>query len=159
MVLGKNMDLGNIWWIWIIIGVIFLFIELLTTTFFGLWMAIAALFPAMLGFIKPDISTETQVIAWIIAMIVCAWLWYKYSKPDAPLKELEDALIGQIGVLAKGCDTKNTGIILLQKPVAGSTQWQCIANQGIPSDTRVIVIEQINDKLLRVNFEKNPNTN
>ena len=153
------MDLTNIWWVWIIIGVIFLFIELFTTTFFGLWMAIAALLPALLGLISQNISTEIQVIAWIIAMIVCALLWYKYSKPDAPLRELEDALVGQIGILAKSCDTQNTGIILLQKPVAGATQWPCIANQCIPSDTRVIVIEQINDKLLRVNFEKNPTIN
>lgn len=151
------MDLTNIWWIWIIIGVIFLFIELFTTTFFGLWMAIAALLPAVLGLINPNLSIEIQIVAWIIAMIICGVLWYKYSKPDMPLKELEDSLVGQIGILAKSCDPKNTGIILLQKPVAGATQWPCIADQAIASDTRVIVIEQVSDKLLRVNFEKTPN--
>lgn len=151
------MDLTSIWWLWIIIGVIFLFIELFTTTFFGLWMAIAAICPAILGLIQPTLSIEIQIIAWIIAMIICGGLWYKYSKPDAPLRELEDALVGQIGILAKSCDTQTTGIILLQKPVAGATQWPCIADQHIPSDTRVIVIEQLNDKLLRVNFEKTPN--
>lgn len=148
------MEINSIWWIWIIIGVIFLFIELFTNTFFGLWMAIAALLPAAISLIKPEISVEIQIISWIIAMIVCGVLWVKFSKPDAPLQAMDDQLVGQIGVLAKSCDTENSGTVLLQKPVGGATQWQCIANQPIAADTRVVIKEQINATLVRVDYEK-----
>lgn len=89
-------------------------------------------------------------------MIICAWLWMRLSKRDTPPMELDNQLIGQIGILAKSCGEQDIGILLLQKPVAGNTQWQCIANQTIPADTRVIIKEKINSTLVRVDFEKNP---
>lgn len=148
------MEINSIWWIWIIIGVIFLFIELFTNSFFGLWMAIAALLPAILSFIKPDLSIEIQIVCWIIAMLICSVLWVKFSKRDNPLQEIDDQLIGQVGILAKGCDTENIGIILLQKPVDGATQWKCISNHIIIAETRVIIKEKINSELVRVDYEK-----
>lgn len=149
------MEINSIWWIWIIIGVIFLFIELFTCTFFGLWMSIAALLPAAISFFNPETPIEIQIVSWIIAMLVCSVLWVKLSKPDTPLQATDDQLVGQIGLLAKSCDTENIGTILLQKPVKGATQWKCIANQQIAADTRVIIKEQINKTLVRVDFEKN----
>lgn len=148
------MDLHSIWLIWIIIGAVLLLVELFTATFFALWMAVAAIIPAVLVLAYPNISLELQIIIWIIAMFFCAFLWMKFSKRDAPLRMIDTDLIGQIGILAKRCDAENKGVLLLQKPIDGSSQWECISYEPIVAETRVVVIERINTTLLRVNFEK-----
>lgn len=148
-------DLHTMWLMWIIIGAAFLLVELFTTTFFALWMAVAAIVPAVLVLIYPNISVEFQIIIWIIAMFCCACLWMKYSKQDAPLQAIDTDLIGQVGILAKRCDAESKGILLLQKPIDGLSQWECISYEPIAAETRVVVTERINKTLLRVNFEKN----
>ncbi|CAI3928747.1 Membrane protein implicated in regulation of membrane protease activity (YbbJ) (PDB:2EXD) [Commensalibacter communis] len=147
-------DLHTLWLMWIIIGAILLLVELFTTTFFALWMAGAAIVPAILSFIYPNVSLEFQIIVWIIAMCICAFLWMRFSKRDTPLENIDKELIGQIGILAKKCDAENKGILLLQKPVDGLSQWECVANYPIPMETRVVVIKRIDQRLLQVDFEK-----
>ncbi|MDI2112225.1 NfeD family protein [Commensalibacter nepenthis] len=147
-------DLHTLWLMWIIIGVILLLVELFTTTFFALWMAGAAIVPAILSFFSPNMSLEFQIIVWIIAMCICAFLWMRFSKRDIPLENIDKELIGQIGILAKKCDAQNKGILLLQKPVDGLSQWECIANNPIPVETRVIVVQRVGERLLQVDFEK-----
>lgn len=147
-------DLHTMWLMWIIVGAVLLLVELFTTTFFALWMAVAAIVPAILVFVYPDIRLEFQIIVWIIAMFCCAFLWMKFSKRDAPLRMIDTDLIGQIGILAKRCDAENKGVLLLQKPIDGSSQWECISHEPIVAETRVVVTERVNVTLLRVDFEK-----
>ena len=71
------MDIHVTWWMWILVSAIFLFVELMTVTFFGLWMAIAAIVPAATVFLFPDITIAGQLTLWIVSMLVCAYCWVK----------------------------------------------------------------------------------
>ncbi|OON39575.1 hypothetical protein BTJ39_13040 [Izhakiella australiensis] len=144
------MDISIIWWAWIIVSGLFLLVELMTTTFFGLWMAIAALVPALVALIWPELSIEWQLGLWIIAMLLCGWLWSRYNRKYNSPEALEDSLSGQIGVLARGCSSTQQGLLLLQKPVMGASEWRCVSDEPLPADTRVVVTEQLEKYLVRV---------
>lgn len=147
-------DLQTIWLMWIVIGGMLLLIELFTTTFFALWMAVATLIPAAISFFDPNFSLEFQIIIWILAMFLCAFLWMRVSKRDTPLENIDKELIGQIGILSKKCDGQNKGVLLLQKPIDGLSQWECLSDEPIAAETRVIVTQRIGQRLLRVDYEK-----
>ncbi|MDI2090481.1 NfeD family protein [Commensalibacter oyaizuii] len=148
------MNIESLWWIWVVIGVAFLLIELCTTTFFASWMALAAIVPTILSFVYPNLSIELQILFWVVAVIICSGLWVWFSKRDTPHHSFDNEIVGQIGILATACDDQQNGVILLQKPIQGMSQWSCISNSYIPADTRVIVTEKINPTLLRVDFQK-----
>lgn len=144
------MEENVVWWVWIIVGALFLLVELMTTTFFGLWMAIAALVPAVVSLLWPTLGLEWQLTLWIVAMLLCGFLWTRYNRKHNTPEALEDALVGQIGVLARGCDAAKQGMLLLQKPVLGASEWRCVSDQPLPADIRVVVAEQIEKHLVRV---------
>ncbi|SFN09280.1 hypothetical protein SAMN05216516_102328 [Izhakiella capsodis] len=144
------MEVSIVWWAWIIVSGLFLLIELMTTTFFGLWMAIAALVPAFVALIWPDMSIEWQLTLWIIAMLLCSWLWARYNRRHHISETVEDSLPGQIGVLARGCSSTQQGLLLLQKPVMGASEWRCISDESLLADARVVVTEQLEQHLVRV---------
>ncbi|EIZ1086084.1 NfeD family protein [Klebsiella oxytoca] len=146
---------GNVvWWGWVIVGAVFLLIELFTSTFFGLWMAIAAVFPAVLSFMIPDMHLGWQIGIWIISMLVCAYLWVRISKRDNPNKSIQDTVIGQIGILSRGSASEKQGLLILQKPVEGRTEWKCVSDDEIAPDSRVVVTEKVNHDVLRVVISK-----
>ncbi|EOC0011625.1 NfeD family protein [Cronobacter turicensis] len=142
------------WWGWVIIGAIFLLIELLTTTFFGLWMAIASLVPAAVLFIFPELHLGVQIGIWTVSMLVCAYLWVRISKRTQPVK-VADGIVGQVGILSRGCSFDSAGLLILQKPVEGRTEWQCFSVESLPPDTRVVVFEKLSKCSVRVTVQKN----
>ncbi len=136
------MELNVVWWTWIIVGCLFLLVELMTTTFFCLWMSIAALAPALIALIWPEITLMWQLIIWVISMLLCSWLWMRFNHKLHASKVLEDTILGQIGVLARPCSDTAQGLLLLQKPVQGASEWRCISDEPLSTETRVIVTAQ-----------------
>lgn len=152
------MDGNVIWWGWVIVGAVFLLIELFTSTFFGLWMAIAAVVPAIASFVNPDMSLGWQIGIWIVSMFVCAYLWIRVSKRNSPNQSVQDSIIGQIGILSRGCTGERQGLLILQKPIEGRTEWKCISDEEIKPDSRVVVTEKVDHDVLRVVTSKPSNT-
>ncbi|EGT5675322.1 NfeD family protein [Cronobacter dublinensis subsp. dublinensis] len=147
------MDIFVSWWGWIIVGAIFLLIELITTTFFGLWMAIAALVPATVSFFRPDLPLGWLIGIWMISMLVCAYLWVRISKRKNPAAVTEDGILGQVGILTRGSSSENPGVIILQKPVEGLTEWRCFSDDEIHPNSRVVVSEKIGHGVVRVRVQ------
>lgn len=148
------MDGNVVWWGWIIVGALFLLIELFTSAFFGLWMAIAAVVPAILSFLISDMHLGAQIGVWIVSMLICAYLWVRISKRDKSNKSIQDSVIGQIGLLARGSASERQGLLILQKPVEGRTEWKCISDDEITPNTRVVVTEKVSHDVLRVTISK-----
>lgn len=144
------MDFNIAWWIWLVVAAAFLLVEMLTTTFFGLWMAIAAAVPAFLSLALPELSVDWQIVAWIIAIVLCAFLWVKISRKRTPSGGIGESLIGEVGLLSRASSTNLFGVIVLQKPIEGRVEWKCVSDEDIPASTRVIILEKIGDDLLRV---------
>jgi len=148
------METHYVLWGWAIVCAVFLFVELFTSTFFGLWMAIAALVPAAISFFVPDFPLEWQIGIWIVAMIVCSYLWVKISKKRNPDQDIEDSIIGQIGILSRASSEKTFGVLILQKPVEGLTEWKCFSDEEIQPSTRVVVSKKISNGVVHVTPSK-----
>ncbi|KGD79454.1 hypothetical protein HA49_02405 [Tatumella morbirosei] len=143
------MELTGVFWFWIAIAAIFALIEIFTVTFFGLWMAIAALVPAILVFIVPSFPIAGQLLIWVVASLICAWIWVRWirSKPEPWIVE---PLIGQQGVLASALTPPQTSVLLLSKPVQGRQEWPCLSDQPLARQTRVKVVAVISDDIVKV---------
>ncbi len=125
--------------IWLAIAVLFAMIEFFSMTFFGLWMAIAALVPALVIFFVPALSLVSQLVIWILASLLCAAIWLKWIR-SRPSCFIEQPLIGQIGILATMLEAGQTGVILLSKPVQGRQEWPCYSTDTLLRQTRVKII-------------------
>lgn len=143
------MEISAVFWFWVAIAAIFALAELFTVTFFGLWMAIAAIVPAVTVLIVPGLPVISQLLIWIIASLLCAWIWVRWirSKPE---QYPQDLIIGQQGILASALSPGQTGILLLSKPVQGRQDWPCICDHELPRQTRVKVIALAGEDLVKV---------
>ncbi|MDI9094983.1 MULTISPECIES: NfeD family protein [Morganellaceae] len=126
-------------WIWVGLGALFGIIELFTLTFFGLWMALAAIIPAALTLVAPDVSLQWQISIWCIATVCCAFFWVKFSR-NKPKRYVEEPLIGEVGQLAFALPEGGESVILLTKPVQGNQQWPCKSQEVLPRDARVRIV-------------------
>lgn len=143
------MEITGVFWFWIAIAAIFALVEIFTVTFFGLWMAIAALIPALLVLFFPAFSVIAQVLVWIAASIICAWIWVRWirSKPEPWIAE---PLIGQQGILASALEPHQPGVLLLSKPVQGRQEWPCVSDSPLARQTRVKVIAMAGNDTVKV---------
>ncbi len=143
------MEITGVFWFWIAIAAIFALVEIFTVTFFGLWMAIAALIPALLVLFFPAFSVIAQVLVWIAASIICAWIWVRWirSKPEPWITE---PLIGQQGILASALEPDQPGVLLLSKPVQGRQEWPCVSDSPLARQTRVKVIAMAGNDTVKV---------
>ena len=148
------MDTHYVVWGWAIVCAVFLLVELFTSTFFGLWMAIAALVPAAVSFFLPDVSLEWQIGIWIVSMIVCSYLWMKISKKTNPDQTIADTITGQVGILSRGSSAETSGVLILQKPVEGLTEWKCFSDEEIQPNTRVVVSKKVSPGVVHVTPSK-----
>lgn len=143
------MEIQLVWWWWVITAGVFLIIELMTTTFFGLWMAIAALVPGILSLFISDISPSIQIAVWVVSILLCAYAWAKRNKKTFP-DVYDDPIVGQIGLVIRKCTAETAGVIALQKPVKGKTEWPCLSASPLMHSTRVVVKQIQNDGILLV---------
>ncbi|ELY4881577.1 NfeD family protein (plasmid) [Providencia huaxiensis] len=148
------MDSYYVVWGWAIVCAVFILVELFTSTFFGLWMAIAAIVPAFIAFFLPDVSLVWQIGIWIVSMIVCSFVWVKVSKKTYPDQTIEDSIVGQIGILSRGCSRETCGVLILQKPVEGLTEWKCFSDEELKTSTRVVVSQKVNPGVVHVTPSK-----
>lgn len=142
--------------LWLGLGGLFILIELFTMTFLAFSVALSTLTPLLLLFFFPDLSIEWQGISWVFSLILYSILWGWFFKRDQPLATSDCEIVGQIGIVSQKCSPEVTGILLLQKPVKGFSQWKCIANQPIPANSRVVVTKELDKTLLLVDFETHP---
>jgi len=137
------------YWIWLGVAAIFAIIEFCTVTFFGLWMAIAALVPAVIAYLFPHISVVLQLLAWAVSSLLCAFIWVKWIR-SKPAEYVDSPLIGAEGVLADALPSGHTGILLLSRPIQGKQEWPCVSDQPLDRQSRVTVIEVMDHGKVKV---------
>lgn len=89
--------------IWLVLAVLLTLVEVMTLTFFLMWIALAAFILAIVTWVAPDMSMATQLILFALLSIVITLPGYKYIRPMVKKSEGETlnartrALIGQGG--------------------------------------------------------------
>jgi len=129
----------ELWWIWVIIGVIFIIGEIFTAGFFLIWFGIAAIIAGVIAFF--ELSVVWQGVAFvIISAILLAGtrrLANRFTKKQPPGVGA-DRFTDKTGVVLEEIDNdKNTGRIRVEED-----EWRADSLEGsiIPQSSKVQVV-------------------
>jgi len=138
------------WWHWIVLGILFIILEMATGTFIVLGFGIAAVLVGLLDLVI-GMNILVQITLWILFSIVIITLSFRYFK-DQPT-------VSSTGQSDHGFDTKGTvtetieahsrGKVTFDDPVLGNTVWHASADQRLNVGDRV-TIKEVNGQLIKV---------
>jgi membrane protein implicated in regulation of membrane protease activity len=131
----------ELWSIWLIIGGILLIVEMLTFTFYLLWIGIGAVVAAAIAWFAPD-----AIVLQILAGCFTALLLTYFTKPltsrfrtSKGFKDVIDEMIGKQGVVLEPIEPGKHGIVKV-----GNETWSASSNEYLLKDDIVIVVERGN---------------
>ncbi len=137
--------MSSAWFIWLLIGIFFLLIELVTTALVSIWFVAAALLVAVESlFIKSvPIQIMTFLVLSLIFLILFKKIYNKRIRKDKDEVKAEENLIGKIAQTAE--PTNGDG----GRVLAGDIYWRAVTknNETIEKDEKVVIVG-VNDTTL-----------
>ncbi len=121
--------------VWIFIAVIFVILELITTTFFLVWFGVGSLVAAILNYLGFDIYV--QFLAFVIVSAVLILSTRKFANritPESGKKTTAERLIGKTAKVLRQID-ESTYVV----SVAGE-EWSAHTNDSVNVDDSVKVV-------------------
>ncbi len=134
----------NIVWIWLVVAVIFLIIELATPTLIFVCFVAGSVGAGLYGYFFPE-SYYAQIGVFVVVSIVLLPMMRKLAKKITTkdtLKSNVDALIGKIGLVTKTIDADLGGQIQIEGEV-----WIAGADEEIVENEKAEVISVSGTKL------------
>ena len=140
--------ISNPWVLWLVVGILFLIVELMTTALVSIWFVPAAIITCLLSFVVNGFLWQTAIFVVLSAvfMVVCRKIYNKHIKKPVDDVDHNEKLIGKTATVAE--DTNGfTGRILV-----GDIYWKAVSENGeaIPKGETVI-IKGINGTTLVIN--------
>jgi inner membrane protein len=132
-----------LWWHWAVIGFGFILAELLLPAFVLVWCGLGAFLVMIALLLFPDLGTTVQILLWSITSVLMVVLWFKVFKHDTHkifVGRASAHIEGEVGLLTEPVAPFRNGRVRFQKPILGSDNWECVANETIASGTRVKVV-------------------
>lgn len=131
----------ELWSIWLIIGGVLLIVEMLTFTFYLLWLGIGAVVAAVFAWIAPD-DFVLQILAGCITALILTY----FTKPltsrfrtSKGFRDVIDEMIGKQGIVLEPIEPGKHGIVKV-----GNETWSASSNEYLLKDEIVIVVERGN---------------
>lgn len=138
------------WWHWIVLGILFIILEMATGTFITLGFGIAAITVGLLDLII-SMNFLAQVIVWIILSVIFISLLFKYFKEQPTVSNTgqSDYGLDTLGTVTKSIEAHGRGEVKFDHPVLGNTVWHAASDQKIDLGSRVS-IKEVNGQLIKV---------
>lgn len=127
------------WVIWFIIAGILFIAEMLSITFYMLWLGIGAVVGGLIALFAPE-ALLLQVIVGAIVSLTLTFFTKRISKNFREAKgftDTVDMLVGKKGIIMQAITNKANGIV----KVDGDT-WTATADDPIDAGEKVIVIKR-----------------
>ncbi|WP_409344429.1 NfeD family protein [Paenibacillus sp. MBLB4367] len=128
-----------LWAIWLIIAGVLLVVEMMTLTFYLLWLGIGAVIAAVVALAAPD-SFVLQVLAGCAAALVLT----VFTKPltrrfraSRGYKDAVDDLIGKQGIVIEDIGHGKQGIVKV-----GGDMWSAVSNETLNKGDTVIIVSR-----------------
>lgn len=131
------------WWHWVIVGMLLTLAELAVPAFYIIWFGLGALLVGLIVLLAPGLSVTAQIMLWIIASLTMVLLWFRVFKQNQNRTRSGTAdgeAIGEIGLLVGAIVPFGKGKVRFQRPLLGSDEWVCLADEAIPAGERVRVV-------------------
>jgi inner membrane protein len=130
-------------WIWAILGLILLGMEMLSATFYILWFGIAALCVALMLYLYPAAPIALQLLVFSMMSLVSLGLWrwkYKSVTPLLRVGQSHDDSIGKTGRMITPVSPEQNGRIAFTVPVMSSREWAVVADESIGAGEQADVV-------------------
>ncbi|MFC5651446.1 NfeD family protein [Paenibacillus solisilvae] len=127
----------ELWAVWLIIAGILLVAEMLTLTFYLLWLGVGAAAAAVAAWLMPD-SLIVQILAGCVTALVLTFATKSLTSRIQTAKGFTDPiddLIGKEGVVLEEITFGKRGIVKV-----GNETWSAFSKQNLPKDEVVLVI-------------------
>ena len=139
--------ISNPWVLWLVVGIVFLIIELMTTALVSIWFVPAAIITCLLSFVIDGFLWQTAmfVVLSAVFMVICRKIYNKHIKKTDDVNKNEK-IIGKTATVAE--DTNDiTGRVLV-----GDIYWKAVSeNSETISKGETVTIKGINGTTLVVN--------
>ncbi|MFD0589800.1 NfeD family protein [Paenibacillus sp. GCM10027627] len=128
------------WWlIWLIVAGVLIVVEMLTLTFYLLWLGVGALSAAVVDVIFPDALLVEVIVGCVVALLLTL-----FTKPltrrihnGKGFKDAVDELVGMKGTVVEDVSAEQPGVV----KVGGET-WSAKANETIQKGESIIVVHR-----------------
>lgn len=121
---------------WIILFVVCLLLEIITTGFFLMSIGIGSAAAAVISYLNFD--PITQMLVFVVVTIVCLIVSRPFAKKltqGSPKKKAtSDRLIGKEGTVLEPIDIENSGIVKIH-----GENWRAVADEDISVGEKIIV--------------------
>ncbi|WP_141505238.1 NfeD family protein [Paenibacillus luteus] len=129
----------DLWVIWLIAAGVLVIVEMLTLTFYLLWLAIGAVFAAIIDFIFPGGLVLEVIVGCAVALILTI-----FTKPltrrvraSRGFKDAVDELVGKQGIVLENVSSDAPGIVKV-----GNETWSALSNEHLAKGETVIVVSR-----------------
>ncbi|KXY10750.1 NfeD family protein [Bacillus wiedmannii] len=127
------------WVIWFIIAGILFIAEMLSITFYMLWLGIGAVVGGLIALFAPE-ALLLQVVAGAIVSLTLTFFTKRISKNFREAKgftDTVDMLVGKKGIVMQAVTKEANGIVKVDGDI-----WTAIADDPIDAGEKVIVIKR-----------------
>ena len=129
-----------LWWHWIVLGIFLLTMEIFTGTFMLLGLGISAIIVGVVDIIYP-ISTEIEVIVWMILSLLSIAIWFKYMKDTrVETSGQSNYSLDTLGIVEKEIPINGRGIIRFDTPILGNSIWQGTSKEHLEKGCRIKIV-------------------
>lgn len=129
----------DLWAIWLVIGIILFVIEMLTLTFYLLWIGIGAIMAALIAFVAPDLFFVQALVGCIVALALTFFTkpLTRYMRKSKGFTDVIDDLVGKQGIVIEQINVGMNGIVKV-----GNETWSANSYQTLQKDDIIIVIQR-----------------
>lgn len=130
-------------WIWGILGLGLLAVEMGTGTFYILWFGISALCISVGLWVMPTLPLVVQLFLFAALSLGSLAIWKMYyKKTDTHLRigQSQGDEIGRVGTIIEPVSLKQNGRIQFAQGVMGSREWSAIASEDIETGAEAVIV-------------------
>lgn len=134
-------------WVWGILGLVLLGLEMATGTFYILWFGVAGLLLALIVSAFPNMDISLQVFAYAVLSLGSLFVYRRYykgsEKDDLKVGQSRGDEIGKQGTIIEAVSGTQNGRIRFAQGVMGSKEWVVISDEEIAVGTvaQVVAVE------------------
>ncbi len=138
------------YYIWLMLGVIAIVIEIMVPTFFALFTGIGFFFAALVAYFYPE-QLFLQLISVSILMVIGVIIFKKKNIADVKANKVgtHDEFVGIEGTVTAMIEAAKEGEVELSTPILGSRIWPAIThNSKLDIDCKIKIVELQGNTLL-----------
>jgi inner membrane protein len=129
----------DLWLIWLIVAGLLVIAEMLTLTFYLLWLGVGALAAMIADFIVPGAWVTEVVVGCVVALLLTVFtkpLTRKLVKARG-FKDAVDVLVGKEGTVIEEISAGQRGIVKV-----GGELWSAESEESLKKGETVVVVER-----------------